>query len=453
MAKKIPVKVKNSARFAAMNALVKVANNQAYSNLLINQILNESQLNEKDGRLMTEIVYGTISRRLTLEYGLAPFIAKAKKVETWVHQLLLLSLYQLEYLDRVPEHAIVDEAVEIAKARGNIGASRFVNGVLRTIQREGVPSIDAIADPVERLSVEISMPRWLVEQFISEIGFDETRKLGLSLFTPSKVSARVNTELISREQGLADLLEEGLEVGPSQLSPVGIVGEKGFLAGSWLFKEGKLTVQDETSMLVAPSLQIEPQHQVLDACAAPGGKTTHIATYLDALQGGKVTALDIHEHKVKLIMTNAERLQVSEKVEPLVLDARRVSERFADQAFDRILADVPCSGLGLLRRKPDIKYSKKAEDFVNLPKIQLEILTSLAPKLKSSGILVYSTCTVSKRENQEVVSEFLSQHPDFEAIDVAGAESLQSADGVPSVTIYPHEHQTDGFFICCLRRK
>lgn len=453
MAKKIPVKVKNSARFAAMNALVKVANNQAYSNLLINQILNESQLNEKDGRLMTEIVYGTISRRLTLEYGLAPFIAKAKKVETWVHQLLLLSLYQLEYLDRVPEHAIVDEAVEIAKARGNIGASRFVNGVLRTIQREGVPSIDAIADPVERLSVEISMPRWLVEQFISEIGLDETRKLGLSLFTPSKVSARVNTELISREQGLADLLEEGLEVGPSQLSPVGIVGEKGFLAGSWLFKEGKLTVQDETSMLVAPSLQIEPQHQVLDACAAPGGKTTHIATYLDALQGGKVTALDIHEHKVKLIMTNAERLQVSEKVEPLVLDARRVSERFADQSFDRILADVPCSGLGLLRRKPDIKYSKKAEDFVNLPKIQLEILTSLAPKLKSSGILVYSTCTVSKRENQEVVSEFLSQHPDFEAIDVAGAESLQSADGVPSVTIYPHEHQTDGFFICCLRRK
>lgn len=453
MAKKIPVKVKHSARFAAMNALVKVANRQAYSNLLINQILNESQLSEKDGRLMTEIVYGTISRRLTLEYGLAPFIAKAKKVEPWVYQLLLLSLYQLEYLDRVPEHAIVDEAVEIAKARGNIGASRFVNGVLRTIQREGVPQIEAIKDPVERLSVEISMPRWLVEQFIEEIGMEETRALGQSLFTPSKVSARVNTELTTREAALTELLEEGLEIEESQLSPVGVVGKKGFLAGSWLFKEGKLTIQDETSMLVAPSLQIEPHHQVLDACAAPGGKTTHIANDLDALQGGKVTALDIHEHKVKLIMDNGERLQVSEKIEPMVLDARRVSEHFADQTFDRILADVPCSGLGLLRRKPDIKYSKKAEDFASLPKIQLEILSNLAPKLKSSGIMVYSTCTVSKKENQQVIEAFLASHPDFEAIDVKGATDLQGEGVIPNVTIYPHQYQTDGFFICCLRRK
>lgn len=453
MAKKIPVKIKHSARFAAMNALVKVANQQAYSNLLINQILNESQLSEKDGRLMTEIVYGTISRRLTLEYGLAPFIAKAKKVENWVYQLLLLSLYQLEYLDRVPEHAIVDEAVEIAKARGNIGASRFVNGVLRTIQREGVPAIDEIKDPVERLSVEISMPRWLVEQFIDEIGMDETRKLGLSLFTPSKVSARVNTELSDREQVLTDLADDGLEVVASQISPVGIVGEKGFLAGSWLFKEGKLTIQDETSMLVAPSLQIEPQHQVLDACAAPGGKTTHIANYLDALQGGKVTALDIHEHKVKLIMDNAERLQVSEKIEPFVLDARKVSEKFEDETFDRILADVPCSGLGLLRRKPDIKYSKQASDFASLPKIQLEILNSLAPKLKKSGLLVYSTCTVSKKENQDVIAEFLANHPDFEGVNVMGAEEFVENDRFPSVTIYPHQYQTDGFFICCLKRK
>lgn len=453
MAKKIPVKVKHSARFAAMNALVKVANRQAYSNLLINQILNESQLSEKDGRLMTEIVYGTISRRLTLEYGLAPFIAKAKKVEPWVYQLLLLSLYQLEYLDRVPEHAIVDEAVEIAKARGNIGASRFVNGVLRTIQREGVPQIEAIKDPVERLSVEISMPRWLVEQFIEEIGMEETRALGQSLFTPSKVSARVNTELTTREAALTELLEEGLEIEESQLSPVGVVGKKGFLAGSWLFKEGKLTIQDETSMLVAPSLQIEPHHQVLDACAAPGGKTTHIANDLDALQGGKVTALDIHEHKVKLIMDNGERLQVSEKIEPMVLDARRVSEHFSDQTFDRILADVPCSGLGLLRRKPDIKYSKKAEDFASLPKIQLEILSNLAPKLKSSGIMVYSTCTVSKKENQQVIEAFLASHPDFEAIDVKGATDLQGEGVIPNVTIYPHQYQTDGFFICCLRRK
>ncbi|WEG73172.1 16S rRNA (cytosine(967)-C(5))-methyltransferase RsmB [Vagococcus intermedius] len=453
MAKRIPVKIKRSPRFVAMNLLTKVETQQAYSNLVINQAMNEAQLSEKDGRLLTEIVYGTISRKLTLEFYLAPFIEKAKKVDPWVRQLLLLSLYQLEYLDRVPAHAIVDEAVEIAKVRGNIGASKFVNGVLRTIQREGVPSLETVTDSIERLSIEISMPRWLTEKFIADIGLEETRALGLSLFEPSRVSARVNTALVSREEAIESVSDDGIEVEESKLSPVGITGKKGFLAGSWLFKEGKLTIQDETSMLVAPSLQIEPSHQVLDACAAPGGKSTHMATYIDETLGGKITALDIHKHKVKLINDNAERLHVAERIDAMILDARKVDETFADNSFDRILADVPCSGLGLLRRKPDIKYSKKASDFANLPSIQLGILESLVPKLKVGGIMTYSTCTVSKEENQAVVQTFLEKYPEFEAIDVMGCDDLQATDGLPSVTIYPHHYQTDGFFICCLRRK
>lgn len=453
MAKKIPVKIKNSPRFVAMTLLTKVATQQAYSNLLINQAMNEAQLSEKDGRLMTEIVYGTISRQLTLEYYLAPFIVKAKKVEPWVRQLLLLSLYQLEHLDRVPAHAVVDEAVEIAKARGNIGASKFVNGVLRTIQRQGVPTVSAIKDDVERLSVELSMPKWLVEQFIGELGLGETRALGLSLFEPSRVSARVNTALIDRTAALADLVESGLDVEESQLSPVGIVGKKGFLAGSWLFKEGKLTIQDETSMLVAPSMQIAPDHQVLDACAAPGGKTTHLATYIDEQAGGKIVALDIHQHKVKLIEENAERLGVSSKIESHVLDARKIDELYPDESFDRILADVPCSGLGLLRRKPDIKYSKKPADFVKLPSIQLEILESLAKKVKQYGIMTYSTCTITRAENQDVIQAFLARHPEFALIDVVGSEKIKESVANHCVTIYPHQYQTDGFFICCLQRR
>ena len=453
MAKKIPVKIKSSARFVAMNVLNKVETQQAYSNLLINQAMNDAQLSEKDGRLMTEIVYGTISRKLTLEFYLAPFVVNAKKIDPWVKQLLLLSLYQLEYLDRVPAHAVVDEAVEIAKAKGNVGASKFVNGVLRTIQRKGLPEVSSIKDPLERLSVELSMPVWLVQKLVATLGEEEAKALGLSLFEPSRVSARVNTALISRDEAVQDLIDNDLEVVASELSPVGLTGKKGFIAGSWLFKEGKLTVQDESSMLVAPSLQIEPNHLVLDACAAPGGKTTHMATYIDETKGGKIVALDIHKHKVKLIESNAERLHVSDRVEAKVLDARKISEEYEDETFDRILTDAPCSGLGLLRRKPDIKYSKKESDFEGLPSIQLGILESLAPKLKKSGIMTYSTCTITQEENQGVIRTFLEKHPEYKAIDIKGCEDIQSDEEFPSVTIYPHQYQTDGFFICCLQRQ
>lgn len=451
MGKKVPARIKRSTRYVAMALLTKVETQQAYSNLLVNQAMMEAGLSEKDGRLLTEIVYGAISRKLTLEFYLAPFIANAKKVEPWVRQLLLLSLYQLEYLDRVPAHAIVDEAVEIAKARGNVGTGKFVNGVLRSFQRQGAAAFETIKDPVERLGTEISMPRWLTEKLIGLLGMEAARELGLSLFEPSKVSARVNTALIDRDTAIHQLAEEGIEVTLSELSPFGIVGAKGFLAGSTLFKEGQLTIQDESSMLVAPALQIEATHQVLDACAAPGGKTTHMATYIDETQGGRITALDIHAHKVKLIEENASRLHVSERIIPQVLDARKVGDEFPDEFFDRILADVPCSGLGLLRRKPDIKYSKKEEDFVNLPRIQLEILESLATKVKQYGIITYSTCTIASEENQEVIAAFLAKHDNFEIVPVVGSEKLQaSADG--TVTIYPHQYQTDGFFICCLRR-
>lgn len=227
MGKKVPARIKRSTRYVAMALLTKVETQQAYSNLLVNQAMMEAGLSEKDGRLLTEIVYGTISRKLTLEFYLAPFIANAKKVEPWVRQLLLLSLYQLEYLDRVPAHAIVDEAVEIAKARGNVGTGKFVNGVLRSFQRQGAAAFETIKDPVERLGTEISMPRWLTEKLIGVFGMEAARELGLSLFEPSKVSARVNTALIDRDTAIHQLAEEGIEVTLSELSPFGIVGAKG----------------------------------------------------------------------------------------------------------------------------------------------------------------------------------------------------------------------------------
>ncbi len=444
--------VKKSVRYVALKALERVDQGGAYSNLLLRELIDKSKLNEKDGRLLTELVYGTISHQRLLAFYIQPFIMKAKKVDDWVKLLLELSVYQLLYLDKVPSHAVLNEAVEIAKGRGNEGIGRFVNGVLRTIQRQGVPSLETIEDPMERLSREISLPKFLTKKLVNEIGEEETLELGLSLFEPSHVSCRVDTRNITRDAALDILLEEGIEARKSDVSPYGIVADRGYIAGSSLFRYGLLTIQDESSMLVAPVLQVEANHQVLDACAAPGGKTTHIATFLDAEEGGKVTSLDIHPHKVSLIEENAKRLHVSDVVEAKELDARAVSETFPENYFDRILVDAPCSGLGLMRRKPDIRYNKQPEDFRKLPVIQLDILESVAPSLKPDGILVYSTCTFAPEENQEVVAEFLNRHPEFSLVEVPVGNVVQSSIKNNMLTIYPHQYMTDGFFISCLRK-
>ncbi|KAF1295240.1 16S rRNA (cytosine(967)-C(5))-methyltransferase [Enterococcus sp. JM4C] len=454
MGNRLPAKIRKSVRFVALETLERVNKGGAYSNLLLNDMMSKAKLSEKDGRLYTELVYGTISRRLLLEFYLQPFIKKAKKVDDWVVTLLCLSLYQLEFLDKVPAHAVLNEAVEIGKARGNVGIGKFVNGVLRTIQREGLPNVADIKDPIEQLSVEISMPLWLTKTLVEQLGIEETRELGLSLFEVSHVSARVDTRMVERQEVIATLEEEeNIVARESQISPYGIVAEKGYLANSRLFQYGLMTVQDESSMLVAPAMQIQKHHKVLDACAAPGGKTTHIATFLDPTFGGEVTALDIHDHKVKLIQENAQRLRVEEAVQARKLDARTIHENFEPESFDRILVDAPCSGLGLMRRKPDIKYHKKLEDFLNLQKIQLEILESAAPALKHSGIMVYSTCTITREENQAVVEQFLAAHPEFEKIDVPVAPQIEAAVVEQQLLLYPHQFMTDGFFICCLRKK
>lgn len=452
MGKKITKKVKQSVRFAALQAIERVDKGGAYSNLLLNEMINKSTLNEKDSRLFTELVYGTISRKLLLEYYLSAFIRNPKKVDNWVKNLLILSIYQLLYLDKIPDHAVINEAVEIGKKRGNVGIGKFVNGVLRSFQREGAPALDKISDPVERLSVEISMPQWLTEKLIHQLGIEETRKLGLSLFEKSHASARVDIRNIALSDVLEQLQEDGIQASASQVSPYGIIADKGFLAGNYLFETGKLTIQDESSMLVAPAMKIESGHQVLDACAAPGGKTAHIATFLDQKFGGKVTALDIHDHKIKLINENAARLHVQDVVETRKMDARTAGNEFPAHSFDRILVDAPCSGLGLMRRKPDIKYHKTAADFEQLPKIQLEILESVSQTLKQWGIMVYSTCTITQEENQEVIATFLKKHPEFKKIDIAVNETVQTAVQDQMLILYPHQLSTDGFFICCMQK-
>ncbi|MCA9766007.1 MAG: 16S rRNA (cytosine(967)-C(5))-methyltransferase RsmB [Carnobacterium sp.] len=444
---------KKTSRYLAMSILEKTEKDHSYSNLLLNETIQKNNLSPADARLLTELVYGVLQHKLTLDYYLTSFLKENQKLDVWVHNLLRLSIYQMIYLDKIPSHAILFEAVEVAKKKGHIGVSKFINGVLRNAERKGFKSLDEIKDPVERLSIEVSMPKWLVEKFIAEIGIEETRKLGKSILSPSHSSARINEKYLSVKEALEAMEEEGFHVEQSPISPIGVISKGGHFASSPLFQSGQLTIQDETSMLVAPAMQIETHHHVLDACAAPGGKTTHIASFLSHEAGGKVVALDLHPHKVKLIEDNAKRLRVDKVVEGRTMDARKVEEAFEDESFDRILVDAPCSGLGLMRRKPDIKYTKKAQDIAQLKKIQLDILTSVAPKLKKDGLLVYSTCTITKEENQGTVEAFLSSHPNFEKTEIVASAALNGTIQDNLMQIYPQDFGTDGFFISCLRKK
>ncbi|MGD6793675.1 16S rRNA (cytosine(967)-C(5))-methyltransferase RsmB [Metabacillus indicus] len=444
---------KNNVRETALETLLMIEKNQAYSHLLLNSMIKKHGVKEIDIPLLTEIVYGTLQRRDTLDFYLAPFIKNAKKTEQWVKNLLRLSVYQMVYLDRVPERAVFHEAVEIAKHRGHKGIASFVNGILRSIQRQGLPSTAEIKDEAERIAVETSFPLWLVKRWISQLGAADAKKMCEATLTPPSVSARVNLMKNTRGELMEQLLAKGFQIEEGDLTADAIKSLKGSLVQTEEFKEGRFTIQDESSMLVARTLAPEKGDAVLDACAAPGGKSTHIAEILE--NTGTVYSLDLHKQKVSLITEQAERLGLT-NIKTETMDSRKVHERFKNEQFDKILVDAPCSGLGVVRRKPDIKYTKSAEDVKRLSQIQLEILSSAAPLLKKGGTLVYSTCTIDSEENGQVVDKFLAEHSEFE-LDSAMADRLPEAakpyaDG-GQVQILPHYFGTDGFYIASLRKK
>lgn len=444
---------KKNVRDAAVQLLESVEKNQAYSNLLLNSAIEKNEISPIDIGLLTELVYGTLQRKMTLDYYLKPFIEENKKLQSWVINLLRLTVYQMVYLDKIPDRAAIYEAVEIAKRRGHKGIASLVNGVLRSIQRKGLPSLDQITDPAERISVETSHPIWLVKRWLSQFGIEKTREMCEVNLTAPLQTARVNLTRISREECLDLLEDEGFDVEPSPIIPEAIKCLRGNLASSKAFKYGLLTIQDESSMLAAYALGIKEEEVILDACAAPGGKSSHIAEKLG--NSGKVVSLDLHEHKVKLIVKNAERLGL-ENIDARKMDSRQAAEHFEKESVDRILLDAPCSGLGVMRRKPDMKYTKKEHDLSQLQSIQLSLLESVAPLLKAGGTLVYSTCTVDKSENQEVVDKFLSEHHGFEG-DHEFVERMPEAvkpliSGF-DVQILPQDFGSDGFYIACLRKK
>ena len=429
-----------TARNLSLAVLEDVFIHQAYSNIALNKHLKGSRLSVADKGLVTEIVYGTVARKLTLEWYLYHFIEDRDKLDNWLYILLLLSAYQLRYLDKVPNHAVVNEAVELAKARKK-GSEKLVNAVLRRILREGWPDIDSIKRKNKRDSIAYSLPVWLVSKLKEEYGEERAQAIFESLLERNKASIRVND--LSRKEEIKAVLEAS----DSPLAVSGLVKEQGHFAGHDLFVEGAITIQDESSQLVAPTLDLQGDEQVLDACAAPGGKTAHMASYLTS---GKVTALDLYDHKLDLIQENAQRLGVADRVQTQKLDARKVHEFFDRDSFDKILVDAPCSGIGLLRRKPDIKYNKETADFASLQQIQLEILGSVCQTLRKGGIITYSTCTIVSEENFHVVEAFLESHPEFEQVKLEHECKDILKDGC--ILITPELYGSDGFFISQFRK-
>lgn len=436
--------ISKSARGIALETLIRVFQAGSYSNISLNYNLKHSDLSLTDQKLATKLVYGTIQYKIYLEYQLNGLI-KSKISEKYIQPLLLMSAYQILFLDKIPNRAVLDEANKLAKQFGKRHSSgfRLVNGILRSLTRRGpiLPKKDKL---VQYLSVRESFPSWLVEYFIKLWGEDRTQRVLTSFNENAKNSVRLST-LFDQKNTLKELQRLGFAPKLSKLSSHNAILSHGGISETSLFNEGKLTIQDEAASLVVDVFDFAGNEKVLDACSAPGGKTVQIAEHLTI---GKVTALDIHEKKLKLVLENAQRMGVADKVETTAIDARKADEYFSDQQFAKILVDAPCSGLGLMRRKPEIRYTKSKKDLLNLQRIQLAILDHVSHLLAVNGQLVYSTCSISQEENEDVIKQFLTTHQNFELVPFA-LEKVKSTTGM--LKILPDEFGSDGFFIAKLR--
>ncbi|MBW7474162.1 16S rRNA (cytosine(967)-C(5))-methyltransferase RsmB [Paenibacillus oenotherae] len=452
----------STAREVALHTLVKVAESRAFSNLQLNRSLQEAGLSRQDAALATELVYGTIQRQRTLDYRLTSLVSKGlDKLAPWVLQLLRMSAYQLLFLDRIPPHAAVNEAVGIAKRRGHAGISGMVNGVLRNMERKLVEMKSGIneKEPVQRIGIQHSYPDWLVERWMETYGEAETEAICASSNAAPHASIRVNRLLASREKALGMLADAGFEASASPLASCGIVVRGGGnLASTDGYNKGLWTLQDESSMLVAEVCAPEPGMAVIDCCAAPGGKTTHLAEIMN--DTGRVVANDLHPHKRKLIEDGAERLGLR-SVHAATGDAGELAKQHGAESFHLVLLDAPCSGLGVIRRKPEIKWTKTPEDIQEIAKIQKRLLREAAKLVRPEGRLVYSTCTIELDENERQIEAFLKENENFQ-LDPHWPEEvlapLRASGIIPAehfkgaVQLLPQHFGSDGFYIARLKR-
>lgn len=442
----------DKARETALKALHEVNAKGAYANVALARALRAVKLSDMDRRFVTELVYGTVKAGETLDWMLRRYLNRPlAKIPPLVRDILRLGIYQIFFLERVPASAACNTAVELTKRCSHVGTVKFVNAVLRTAAREpekaAFPS--GKGNATQQLALSSQHPAWLVRSWIQQFGYEEAARLCAFDNEPAMLSLRTNTLKITRKELLKRLQAEGVAAEVSCWAPEGILCRRhGALDELSSLQDGFFQVQDESSMLVAHIVAPASGDFVLDACSAPGGKTTHLAALMGDV--GRILALDVHRHKIQRIEENCKRLGIT-SVKPLLLDAREAGKRFAGQA-DCVLVDAPCSGLGVLRRKPDARWRKTPEELLALPILQKEILGSAAEAVKPGGVLVYSTCTIMRAENEEIVEDFLNEHEEF-SLEATGDFLPLQKRAEKMIQLYPQRDGTDGFFIARMKKR
>lgn len=403
------------------------------------EILKVSNIDERDFAFIKEITTGVVRNKTYLDY----VIRQNSRVRfNRIHKIILIilemAIYQMYFLDKVPDYSIVDESVNLAKIYGNKGSISFTNGILRSIAKKK-PAQVTLKNSIDNLSTYYSHPKFYTEYFYENYGEEFTKKLLKANNEKAPFTIRVNSFKTNRDDLIKNLSQIGFEIEETSydkalnvLNPNGIIDTE-------YFEKGHFYVQDLGSILVSSFLNPRKDSRVLDLCAAPGGKTTHLSELMD--NTGEIVACDKSKGKINLIKENAQRLGCK-NISPMINDARVLNDDFVNK-FDYVLVDAPCSGIGLYRKKPDIKWNKGIDDLKELGKIQLEILNNAKEYVKDQGLLLSSTCSLSKIENEDVIENFLSENKNFKIKKLRDKEVLK---------LFPSVDGSDGFSICLLEK-
>lgn len=431
------------ARNIALNCLYKIDEENGYSNIVLDEYLNRyrEKLNKKDINLISEIVYGTITWKLTIDFILQKYSkTKLKKMSKWILNILRMGAYQIIFLDKIPKSAAVNESVNLTKKYA-FKSSSLVNAILRKIDKQDYEELKNIQNEKERISKAYSMPEWLVEELLKEYSIQIVEEICKYSNEKPKTTIRINTLKINKKNFLEKLENNNIEYEQTELESFIHIKNLKNIGELELFKQGLFTVQDMGAGKISLMLLPNKNDLVLDACSAPGGKTTHLAELME--NEGKIIACDIHEHRIKLVKQNADRLGIN-IIETELNDATKFIKEY-EEKFDKILLDVPCLGIGVIKRKPDIKWQRNKEDIIEITKVQHEILNECSKYLRIGGELVYSTCSILKSENENVINNWLESNDD------KGIKNIKNYQRMEEEKILPDEN-TDGFFICKIKR-
>lgn len=427
------------ARNIALKSLYEINTKQAYSNIVLDKYINENRekLSKLDINFISELVYGVVTWKLTLEYIIQKYSKiKLKKMSDWVKNILYLGSYQILFLDKVPKSAAVNESVNLCK-KYNFKSVGLVNAILKKIEKSDYEEINTITNSITRISLKYSMPEWIVKKFCDEYGNEEAANICQNLNLRPNISVRLNRLKDKIELGEKGILED-FRV---------ITGTKN-ITKTKEYIEGNITIQDEAAGLSSFILAPKEGEMVLDACSAPGGKTTYLAELM--CNQGNIVAWDIYEERLKQVKQNAKRLGIN-IIQTEVHDATKLKEDYVER-FDKILLDVPCLGLGVIRRKPDIKWNRQENNIKEISDIQFNILKTCSKYLKKNGTLVYSTCSMLKEENDAIIEKFIKDE-NFEIVDIDKQIPKEfSKITTNNMVQFLPSQKHDGFFITMLKK-